>query len=161
MPAPLPDELRQRAVDAYLGGEGSYKEIAERFDVSHGSLEDWVRRHRRTGSVSANEWERRGRSPQINEEKQQVLKQLIEEKNDATLDELKVQLKAEGIKVSLSTICRTLVHKLGLTRKKKTSTRASVTGPTTKKNAKPSSSRSKTSRAKISTFSTKRARTSA
>jgi transposase-like protein len=30
MPAPLPDELRQRAVDAYLRGEGSYKEVAER-----------------------------------------------------------------------------------------------------------------------------------
>jgi 3-hydroxybutyryl-CoA dehydrogenase len=29
MPAPLPDELRQRAVDAYLRGEGSSKEVAE------------------------------------------------------------------------------------------------------------------------------------
>lgn len=161
MPAPLPDELRQRAVDAYLGGEGSYKEVAERFSVSHGSLEDWVRRHRRNGSVSANEWERRGRSPQLNEEKQQSLKRMVETKNDATLDELKEQLEGEGVEVSISTICRTLVHKLKLTRKKKTSTPVNATGLTTKKNAKPSSSKSRMFRGKTSISSTKRARTSA
>jgi transposase len=160
MPAPLPDELRQRAVDAYLRGEGSYKEVAERFQVSHGSLEDWVRRYKRTGKVSAKEW-KRGPTPRMDEEKQQALKRMVEVKNDSTLSELRSQLKKEGVEVSIATVCRTLLYKLRLTRKKKTSTPANGTAPTTKKNAKPSSRRSKTSRVKSSTFSTKRAPTSA
>lgn len=160
MPAPLPDELRQRAVDAYLRGEGSYKEVAERFQVSHGSLEDWVRRYKRTGKVSAKEW-KRGPTPQMDEEKQQALKRMVEVKNDSTLSELRNQLKKEGVEVSISTVCRTLLRKLRLTRKKKTSTPANGTALTTKKNAKPSSRKSKTSRVKSSISSMKRAPTSA
>lgn len=161
MPSPLPDALRQRAVDAFLRNEGSYKEIAERFEVGHGSLEDWVRRFRLTGSVSAKKWAQRGPAPRLDAHDQQVLQQAVNGKNDVTLKELQGHLQQQGTDASLATICRTLLHKLKLTRKKKTSTPASETVPTTKPSARPSSKRLPKRRAKTSTSSTKRGRTPA
>lgn len=161
MPAPLPDALRQRAVDAYLREEGSYKEIAERFDVSHGSLESWVQRFRSTGSVSASAWRQRGREPLLDASKQEQLRQLVEANNDATLAELQQALRKQGTKVSVPTLSKTLVHKLKLTRKKKTSTPVSETDPTTKPSGKPSSRPSPKRRVQVSTSSTRPARTRA
>ena len=161
MPSPLPDALRQRVVDAYLRKEGSYKDLAERFDVAPGSLEDWVRRFRRTGSVSAKKWVQRGPAPRLDVHDQQVLQQLVGDKNDLTLKELQGHLQQQGTDASLATICRTLLHKLKLTRKKKISTPVSATVPTMKPSAKPSSKKLPKRRAKTSTSSTKRGRTPA
>ncbi|GEM_PF-5279674 len=39
MPGPLPIELRQRIVDAYNNGEGTYQELAERFMVGRATVD--------------------------------------------------------------------------------------------------------------------------
>ena len=44
--------LRGRAVAAYEGGEGPYKEVAAVFGLDHRTLERWVARYRATGSVA-------------------------------------------------------------------------------------------------------------
>jgi transposase len=56
-----------------------------------------------------------------------VLRQLVEEDNDATLAELAERLhKRTGVLLVVSAVHRVLV-KMGISRKKKTSTRASAT----------------------------------
>ncbi len=62
-----------------------------------------------------------GKQPLIDAEQLNIVKKLVEEDNDATLQELsdRLQEKTE-IKVSIPTMCR-LVQKLNLTRKKNTS----------------------------------------
>jgi transposase len=52
MPAPTPTELRERVVGALENGEGTYKEIAERFQVGEASVSRWARLVRETGSVA-------------------------------------------------------------------------------------------------------------
>ena len=44
-------DLRQRAVGAYLRGEGSIQALAARFAVGSSSLDRWLKRNRDTGSV--------------------------------------------------------------------------------------------------------------
>lgn len=46
-----PMELRVRVVNAYNDGEGSYSELAERFAVGEATVNRWLARLRRTGSV--------------------------------------------------------------------------------------------------------------
>lgn len=53
MPAPHPPELRQRVVDAYENGEGTYDGIAERFKVGVASVSRWLGLLRRSGTVEA------------------------------------------------------------------------------------------------------------
>jgi transposase len=52
MPDPHPVQLRQRVVQAYESGEGSYWEISLRFSVSSASVKRWVRLYRDQGSVT-------------------------------------------------------------------------------------------------------------
>ena len=46
---PYSAELRQRVVDAYEAGEGSYSVLAARFSVGEATVKRWVRRRRRLG----------------------------------------------------------------------------------------------------------------
>jgi transposase len=47
----LPVELRQRVVDAYERGEGSYPTIAAKFRVGEATVRRWVARYRDVGHV--------------------------------------------------------------------------------------------------------------
>lgn len=47
----LPIELRQRVVDAYETGAGSYVAVAKLFCVGEASVKRWVRQFRREGHV--------------------------------------------------------------------------------------------------------------
>src|SRR5262245_60036166 len=51
MPMPIAVSLRERAVAAYEAGEGTYVEVASRFDVGRRPLQRWVKRMRDTGSL--------------------------------------------------------------------------------------------------------------
>ncbi len=52
MPAAHPVALRERVVKAYKASEGTFAELAERFDVGEASVNRWVSLERRTGSVA-------------------------------------------------------------------------------------------------------------
>lgn len=47
-----PIELRERAVQAYEAGEGSYDLLAARFRIGSATLERWVQRKRKMGTVA-------------------------------------------------------------------------------------------------------------
>jgi transposase len=85
MPNPYDVALRERAVQAYERGEGSYADLAALFNVDHRTLERWVARWRATGSVAPHP--RGGGWPcPIDME---VLLETVREKPDATLEEIR------------------------------------------------------------------------
>ncbi|MEL6349207.1 MAG: helix-turn-helix domain-containing protein, partial [Myxococcota bacterium] len=47
----LSKDLRQRVVTAYHDGEGTYDELAERFDVNRNTVWSWVKLEKETGSL--------------------------------------------------------------------------------------------------------------
>jgi transposase len=111
-------DLRQKIIDAY-NSEGSFRNIAKRFCVSRSFVQKLVGRYRDTGLVSALP-HGGGQKSKLNSLQIKVLRQIVIDNNDATLEELCELLSAEAqIKISRSTMDR-LLQKLQLTRKKKT-----------------------------------------
>ena len=51
MAKPIPRKLRQRVVDAYRGGEGTYEDLAARFMVGRATVSRLLGLERRSGSV--------------------------------------------------------------------------------------------------------------
>ncbi|GAA6616326.1 transposase [Scytonema sp. NUACC26] len=110
-------DLRQKIIDAYLNREGSDRQLAANFRVSLSFIQTLVGRFLDTGSIAAFP-HKSGNPPKLQAENLEVLKQLVAENNDATLEELCVQMELKTqIKVSRATMGKTL-QKLGLTRKK-------------------------------------------
>lgn len=117
-------DLRQRAVDAYLAGEGTYPEIAKRFVVGEASISRWLRLHRDKGSLEPLP-HRSGRKPRIDADGMVELRRLVMEQPDATLAELSERYAAtRGVALALNIICRAL-QRLELNRKKRLSTHPS------------------------------------
>jgi len=111
-------DLRSRVVGAYEAGEGSYDELAKRFDVGRASVSRWLRLKRETGGLA-----RRppggGQVAKLDGKGQKVLRQLVAVKSDSTRGELAKQLEAQvGVRLSVATVGRTL-RRLGFTRKKR------------------------------------------
>ena len=119
MAAPYSDDLRSRVLSAYARGMQT-KEIAESLDVSPAWARRVNQRHRESGELThrplgGKRFEKidRGR-----------LAGLIREHPDMTLAELRDHL---GVSCALSAVC-TALKKLGLSFKKRRSTRRSRTG---------------------------------
>jgi transposase len=51
VPGPHPRALRERVIEAYNNGEGTYDELAGRFSVGRASVDSWIGLAKRTGSV--------------------------------------------------------------------------------------------------------------
>lgn len=116
MPAAYPVELRERAVAAYEAGEGTYEEIAERFDVSVASLVRWVSQRRATGAVTPRKRGGGWHSPVDGE----ALDLVVEEHPDSTVAELTRAYNrrvARRQRVHRSSILRAL-HRAGYVFKK-------------------------------------------
>jgi len=113
--APYSMDLRERVAAAVDNREGSQRQIARRFRVSLSFIVRLLER-RREAHMLAPEPHGGGAAPALSRQDQQRLRQLIDEQNDATLDQLK---QPGGFSCSLTTIWRTL-RRLGLTYKKKT-----------------------------------------
>jgi transposase len=113
------NDLRQKILDAYMNGEGSIREVAKRFSVSKSFVEKLRKRYRETGKIEA--LPRGGKVPaKLHQEQVALVAQLVEEDNDATLEQLCDQLEEKiQVRVSRATMGR-VVQKLKLTRKKKT-----------------------------------------
>jgi transposase len=113
--APYSMDLRERVAAAVDNREGSQRQIAQRFRVSLSFIVRLLQR-RRKAHMLAPKPHGGGPAPALSPQDQQRLRQLIDEQNDATLDQLK---QRGGFRCSLTTIWRTL-RRLGLTYKKKT-----------------------------------------
>lgn len=120
---PYSVDLRQRVIDAYEHNEGSQRELAERFKVSLFFVQSLFKRYRREKTIEPKP--HTGGFASKLAEHLNLIEQLVEQDNDATLEELCFQLEQQtDLKVSVSTMCRAL-QQLNLTRKKTTSCNSS------------------------------------
>ena len=126
MPAPYSVDLRRRVVDAYLSGAGTYVEIAMRFDVGAATVDRWVSRQRHKGTVEPDAMggHRHGKFDAAADAKLAVM---VAEDVGATRLELMKRLRDELGLVVGPTAVQVALRRLGLTRKKRRSTRRSAT----------------------------------
>lgn len=117
----LPMELRERVLKAYDQG-ASAKRTAERFMVGLRTVERWVARRKRTGSVAPTRPP--GRPRDLSEQQREALRREASQRSDATLAELRENCGIDG---SL-TLVHNELRRLGLSRKKSRSTRPNGTG---------------------------------
>lgn len=111
------NDLRQKIVETNRRERESIQQTAKRFDVSYSFAWKLIKGYQQTGLVNPKP-HGGGAKSKLNSSQLGVVAQLIEQKNDATLEELVIQLeKTIGVKVSRATMGR-VVLKLKLTRKK-------------------------------------------
>src|SRR3954466_2316438 len=111
---PYSQDLRQRVLDTVRRGEGSLRQIADRFLVSVSFVTRLLRTHRDTGALEPKP--HGGGNPAVlTPGDLQRLRELIRQQPDATLEECRQRL---GLSCSTMTISRAL-SQLGLPRKKK------------------------------------------
>jgi transposase len=111
---PYSHDLRQRVFDTVQRGEGSLRQIADRFLVSLSFVMRLVQLHRRTGSLQPKP-HGGGHPAALGPEDLQRLREWIQQQPDATLEECRDRL---GLSCSLMAISRAL-SKLGRPRNKK------------------------------------------
>jgi len=111
---PYSQDLRQRILETARRGDATLKQIAERFLVSVSFVTRLLQLHRTTGSVDPRA-HGGGHPAVLTPEDLQRLRELIQDRPDATLQECREHL---GSSCSLATISRAL-SRLGLPRKKK------------------------------------------
>ena len=111
------NDLRQKIVETNKRERESIQQTAKRFDVSYSFVWKLIKGYDQTGLVTPKP-HGGGAKPKLNSSQLGVLAHLFEQKNDATLEELVIQLEETiGVKVSRATMGR-VVLKLKLTRKK-------------------------------------------
>lgn len=151
-------DLRTRIVEAHQDGEGSVRELAERFAVAPNTVQNYLNLQRATGSVAPRP-HGGGPGPAIDARGQEQLRALLQEMPDATEDELADALvRRHRIVVSGSTVGRTL-RRMGITRKKKRFMRPNEIDRTSSPRGNASRPISRRSPLKSSSSSTNSART--
>ena len=110
-------DLRQKVVSAYDREKGSQREISENFGVSRSFVEKLLQRRRATGGVAPLAHSGGGK-PSLDEEALSLVRRLVKEEPDATLEELcEAVHRRRGVRVSVSNMC-TRLKRMGLPRKK-------------------------------------------
>ena len=120
-------DLRERIVAAYDQEEGTREEVAHRFRVSLGMVKKLLQQRRRTGHIGPRH-HHSGRKPKILARHHTHMRQLLEQKPDLTLPELRT---ATGLACSLPAIHYAL-QKLELTYKKRRCTPVNKPAPTSR-----------------------------
>ena len=114
---PYGNELRTRIVEAHRRGEGSVRDLAERFAVAPNTVQNYLNLYRATGSVGPRQHSGEV-PPKIDDQSLEQVRVLLEETPDATVDELADDFsRRHHIAVGRSTMDRAL-HRLNMTRKK-------------------------------------------
>src|SRR3954452_9694886 len=137
MPKPYSADLRERVL---LAGEAGLPSaiVARHFGVGLSTVYLWRQQARAEGRRCAKP-HAGGRAPGIDTAGEAILRALVAQRNDRTLEEYREQLaaRAAGRRVSRPTLCRTL-RRLGLWRKKRCYAPASETAPTSKRSGQSS-----------------------
>jgi len=103
---PYSRDLRQRVLNACLEGDSSQRAIARRFDVSRAFVSRVLQRYKETGEISAKD-RSGGRRRKIGPHERQALRHILDERPEATLDELCSHFRRQtGIEVSVPTMHR-------------------------------------------------------
>ena len=110
-------DLRQKIIDVYEQEEISQRRLAKRFNVALSFIVKLLKQYRTTGDISPKPFNG-GVKLKLSPENLVVLADLIENNNDATLDELCQMLKEKlGVRISRATMGR-MTQRLKLTVKK-------------------------------------------
>ncbi|KGF72000.1 transcriptional regulator, partial [Neosynechococcus sphagnicola sy1] len=111
-------DLRQKIIDTYNSESISQRKLAKRFRVALSFIYKLLKQYRQSGDIAPKV--RTLQTPtKLNEPQLQVLKQLVEANNDATLEELRDQLEqATGVRIGRSTTAR-MLQRLQITLKKR------------------------------------------
>jgi len=112
---PYSMDLRQRVAAAVDHREGTWRQLAARFQVSLSFVARLVRHRRQTGTLTPKP-HGGGQPPALGTAEEARLRDLVAEQPDATLDELRQRL---GLRCSRTAVWRAL-QRLRLSRKKKT-----------------------------------------
>ena len=116
---PYSTDFRTKIVETKHKTNESIQQIAHRFQVSGSFVRKLLKRYEVKGTVEPAP-HGGGKLPKLNLQQIKIVVELVEEDNDATLQQLSARLEEKtGIKVSVPTMCR-LLQRLELTRKKKT-----------------------------------------
>jgi transposase len=114
---PYSIDLRKKVVEIWEQEKVSIRKLAVRFGVAKSFVQKIIKQYQETGDIAPR---RPGGSPplKLNAEQLLILVEIIENNNDATLEELCDLLeKKTGIRVGKSTMWR-ISHKLNYTVKK-------------------------------------------
>jgi len=126
MARPLSLDLRERVI-AFVEAGGSRRGAAKHFSVSPSFVVKLMQRKVATGSAAPAPMG--GTKRYALADHAALVKELVSAQPDITLDELRTELADRTIAVSRTSVSRFLT-KLGLTRKKRRSMRASRSAPT-------------------------------
>lgn len=126
MAAPLSLDIRKRIVAAVAGG-ASRRAAADRFAVSESTAIKLVQQWEQTGSLEPGRMG--GYRPFVLAAHEMLVRELIAQAPDQTLDELRARLADRGVMVGRTSVHRYL-SALGLTRKKRPSMPPNKTGQT-------------------------------
>ena len=111
-------DLRQKIVDVYHSEDISQRKLAKRFNVAPSFVQKILKQYRETGDCGPKVRQQQTQT-KLNEEQLQILEQLVQQKNDSTLAELRQQLYEKcQVVIGTSTVDR-MLKKLGFTLKKK------------------------------------------
>jgi transposase len=112
-------DFRKKIIETYKEEKLSQRQLAKRFRVALSFIQKLLKQWRETGEVNPKP-HGGGQKLKLSSDQIILLGDLVKEKNDATLDELRKQIeeKTQTV-VSNSTISRVL-KRLNLTRKKNT-----------------------------------------
>lgn len=111
------NDFRTKIVETNWKELESIQQTADRFGVSYSFVWKLLNRYGEIGRVDPKP-HGGGAKPKLNQQQLAEVAQLVEQDNDATLEELGTQLQETiGVRVSRATIGR-VVQKLKLTRKK-------------------------------------------
>lgn len=101
-------DLRQKILDKYQAGGISQRQLAKRFCVTLSFIEKLLKQYRETGNIAPKVRTKQTPS-KLNEQQLKVLKEIVESNNDATLSEIREQLKGHTrITIGISTVDRIL-----------------------------------------------------
>ena len=115
---PYSMDLRNRVVQAYQRGEGTYEQLARRFEVSHQTVGNWCRRFLSEGNCEPRPHGGRGPRPKLDHKGLDTLQALLAQHPDATLEQRCVLLcQRSGVRIGKSTMHRILA-KLKISHKK-------------------------------------------
>lgn len=107
------NDFRRKIVETNRRNLESIQQTATRFQVSYSFVWKLIKGYEQTGLVSPKPYG--GAKPKLNSSQLAVVAQLIEQKNDATLEELVIKLEETiGCRVSRATMGR-VVLKLKIT----------------------------------------------
>ena len=80
-------QVRQRAISAYMDGEGTQALVAKLYGVNLSTFQRWLQRYRKTGRAAP--LPRGHNPPALNDAQMQQLNALVRQSPDATLEQLR------------------------------------------------------------------------